>query len=215
MRLKSAFSVAIATALALVIGISNQESVSARQMQDMPYDLHFIDMMIMHHQEGVEMAEMAQTKATKAAIKAFAAKTAADQQKDIEDLQAHRNSWYAGKAPMDASMMASMMPGMHGGMKFDMEDTRRKLRAAQGATFDRLFLDTMIQHHQMAMEMSKDAVAKAEHAEIKDFARRALTKQQNEIAEMTKLKGASPSTRIKARAKAKSKPKPPAHTHGH
>ena len=201
---------------ALVVALSIFSSSSrAQQMGDMPYDLHFIDMMIMHHQEGIEMAQMAQTKAVGAKVKGFATKTAADQQKDIEELQGHRNHWYAGKPPMDKAMMDSMMQTMHPGMNMDMEDTRRKLMAANGAAFDRLFLDTMIHHHQMAIGMAKDATTKGEHAEIKEFARKAVIKQTAEIAEMTRLKGGS-TTKKKPAAKTKPKTTPKTtHKHGH
>lgn len=185
-------------------------------VQDMPYDLHFIDMMIMHHQEGIEMAQIAEGKTKNARLKAFAQKTAAGQQKDIEELQGHRNHFYAGKPPMDQAMMESLMQSMHPSMKMDMEDTRRKLRAAEGAAFDRLFLDTMIHHHQMALDMAREATTKAEHAEIKEYARKAATKQQSEIADMNRLKGGGTAKASKAKAKAKPKPKPkPTHTHPH
>lgn len=198
--------------LALVVTLGNFAiSSRAQQMGDMPYDLHFIDMMIMHHQEGIEMAQMAQTKAQNAKVKAFATKTAADQQKDVEELQAHRNHWYAGKPPMDKAMMESMMQTMHPGMHMDMEDTRRKLLATEGAPFDRLFLDTMIHHHQMAIGMAKEATTKAEHVEIKDFALKAVVKQTNEIAEMNRLKGGSTT---KKKPAPKTKPKV-THKHGH
>ena len=180
-------------------------SAFAQQMGNMPYDLHFIDMMIMHHQEGIEMAQLAASKSTNPRIKAFAEKTAAEQQKDLEVLQAHRNHWYAGKPPMDQAMMESMMQSMHPGMKMDMEDTRRKLRAAEGSAFDGLFLDTMIHHHMMAIDMAKEATTKAEHTELKEFARQVVIKQQNELAEMNKLKGSSGTS--KARTKTKTKPK--------
>jgi len=201
-------------ALGLLLALSVFVSGSrAQQMGDMPYDLHFIDMMIMHHQEGIEMAQMAQTKAVSAKVKAFATKTAADQQKDIDELQAHRNHWYAGKPPMDPAAMHSMMQSMHPGMNMDMEDTRRKLLAAKGAAFDRLFLDTMIHHHQMALGMTKDATIKGEHAEMKEFARKAIIKQHAEIAEMNRLKGVR--TTSKTKPKPKSKPKTTTtHKHG-
>lgn len=214
MRLKSKF-IFSAVALALLMVMSHSALVSAQQMQDMPYDLHFIDMMIMHHQEGVEMAQLAQSKAQSAKAKTFATKTAAEQQKDIEELQAHRNHWYAGKPLMDQAMMKSMMDNMHPGMKMDMEDTRRKLRATNGAAFDRLFLDTMIHHHMMAIDMARDAITKAEHTEIKDFARKTVTKQTAEIAEMERLKSGSTTTR-KARSNSAAKPKPKTtQTHKH
>lgn len=182
---------------------------AAQQMGDMPYDLHFIDMTIKHHQDGIEMAQLAESNAVSAKVKAFATKTTAAQQKDIEELQAHRNHWYAGKPLMDRAAMESMKKSMHPGMNMDMEETRRKLRATSGAAFDRLFLDTMIHHHMMAVDMSKEAIIKAEHAELKAFARTAVTKQQSEIAEMKRLKGTGT-----AKKKAASKPQPKT-THKH
>ena len=210
--LKGAFTLAIVLSLG-IIAINNSR-VGAHQMQDMPYDLHFIDMMIMHHQEGLEMAQLAETQAQKASVKSFAAKTAAMQQMDIEELQEHRNRFYAGKPPMDPAMMSSMMQSMHGGMQMDMEDTRRKLRAAQGAEFDRLFLDTMIHHHMMAIDMAREATTKAAHPEIKELARKAVIKQTAEIAEMNRLNGVRTKKITKTSTKAKPKAKT-THTHMH
>ena len=213
-RLTAKATAALVAVLLFGVFTTNGLRGVAQQMGDMPYDLHFIDMMIMHHQEGIEMAQLAATKSANARIKAFAEKTGAEQQKDIDELQGHRNHWYAGKPPMDHAMMESMMQSMHPGMKMDMEDTRRKLRAAEGPAFDQLFLDTMIHHHMMAIDMAKEATTKAEHPEIKEFARQVVIKQENELAEMNKLKGSSGTS--KARTKTKTKPKSqPMSTHKH
>ena len=198
---------------AFIVAGTGNTRVVAQQMSDMPYDLHFIDMMIMHYQESIEMAELAQSKAQSAKVKTFAAKAAADQKQDIEELQGHRNHWYAGKPIMDHAMMQSMMQQMHSGMKMDMEDTRRKLRATNGAAFDRLFLDTMIHHYTMGVDMAKEAVSKGEHAELKEFAQKAVTKQTAGIDEMNKLSSA-PKSGSKARPKAKPTPKTTS-THKH
>ena len=204
-RLKPILSTAamIAAAFVFCVFVTTNVEVAAQQTGDMPYDLHFIDMTIMHHQDGVEMAQLAQTKAANAKVKAFAAKTAADQQKDIEELQKHRDHWYAGKPLMDRAMMDSMMKSMHPGMNMDMEDTRRKLRATSGAAFDRLFLDTMIHHHMMALDMFKEAITKAEHAELKEVARKAVAKQQSEIAEMNRLRGTGTAKKVTAKPQPK------------
>ena len=200
------------SALALAMVLNGR--VAAQQMGDMPYDLHVIDMMIMHHQQGIEMAQMVDTRSKNVRFKTFAQKTAAAQQKEIEELQLHRNHWYAGKPMMDHAAMDSMMQTMHPGMKMDMEDTRRKLLAAQGTAFDQLFFETMIHHHQMAIGMAKDATTKAEHAEMKEFARKAIVKQNDEIAEMNRLKGVR-TTATKTKPKPRAKPKTTTHTHGH
>lgn len=205
---------ALALTLVLNFGVSRSMLATAAQMGDMPYDLHYIDMMIMHHQEGTEMAQMAQTRAVSSKVKALADRIVTDQQKDIAELQGHRNHWYAGKPMMDHAMMESMMQSMHPGMNMNMEEIRRSLRAATGAAFDRLFLDTMIHHHQMAIDMSKDAVTKAEHPEIKDMARKTIPKQTAEIVQMNRLKGTGGRTTRTAK-KAKPKPKTTTHTHMH
>jgi uncharacterized protein (DUF305 family) len=174
------------------------------QTGQMPYDLHYIDMTLMHHEQGVEMARLAQEKGQSAKVKAFAQKTAADQERDTKELQRYRDTWYAGRPAMDHAQMMSHMQSMpgHGGMRMDHGADMEKLRAASGAAFDRLFLETMIHHHQMAIDMSKDATTKAEHAELKTFARRVVTKQQAEVAEMNRLKaGVGGTTARKAAAK--------------
>jgi uncharacterized protein (DUF305 family) len=194
------------------------------QTADMPYDLHYIDMTIMHHEQGVEMARLAGEKSQSARVKGFAAKTIAAQEKDLKQLQFLRDTHYSGRPVMSHEQMMTHMQGMpgHGGMKMDMESDMRKLRAATGRAFDRLFLDTMTHHHKMAVDMSKEARTKAEHAEIKDFARKAVAKQQGEIAEMNRIKAAlGGRTAAKTAARkpvAKKKPaakKPAAHTGHH
>ena len=192
----------------------------------MAYDLHFIDMTIMHHEQGVEMSRLAQEKGADARVKALAKKTADDQQRDIAVLRGHRQHWYSNHPQMDhAQMMAHMqsMPG-HQNMKMDPQADMAKLQAAEGREFDRLFLDTMTHHHKMMVDMTKEATTKAEHAEIKEFARKTAAKQQGEIAEMNRLRaslgGARPTTTKAAARKpvAKKKPaakKPAAHAGHH
>lgn len=205
-----------ALTLAMFLGIGVSTSAGRRvpatsweameQMGDMPYDLHFIDMMIMHHQDGIELAQLAQTKTQNARVKVFAQKTEGMQAKDLQDLQSLRKNWYSGKPLMDTAMMNSMMQSMHPGM-MSMDETRRKLRAAEGAAFDRMFLETMIKHHQMAVDMSQDAATTAEHPELRQLARKGLALQQTEIAEMKTMMGGRTTTPAKPKAKAKPMPK--------
>jgi len=214
--------------IALILGALVVMAVSGAQtyaqnsaeskMAAMPYDLHFIDMMIMHHREGTATARLAERKGSTAALKAFAKRTADDQEKELFELKKHRDHWYAGAPEMDHSMMAQMhdMPG-HGNMKMDMkmdmqgdmQGNLAKLQAATGKQFDRMFLDMMIPHHQMAINVSKEAIIKAEHAELKAMARITSLKQQREIAEMKRLRGSGMSAKAKAKPKSKTKPMPP------
>ncbi len=207
-------------AIALILGVSVTVFVSgvqaqaqnpgSSQMSDMPYDLHFIDMMAKHHRQGIAMGRMAERKGSTPALRAFAKKTADEQEKELLELKKHRDHWYAGAPEMDHSQMMAQMhqkPGMSSHANMDMQGDISKLQAATGKAFDRLFLDMMIPHHQMAIDMSKEAVTKAEHVEIKEMARLGIIKQQKEIAEMKRLKGGVVAKASKPKPKAKAKPK--------
>lgn len=192
MRIKS-YVVAIMVITALAVpgalaqqpaGHGNMDKMDKKghdmKMADAPYDLHFIDMMIEHHQMGIDMAKMAQNKASHAELKDFATKMAEDQQKDIDQLKKWRDEWYAGKPKSDHMNM----PGMSG-MKMQPMDMS-KLEAASGNEFDLMFIDLMVPHHQMAIDMSKEALKKAEHAPLKTFARTTINKQQKEKTQLSK-----------------------------
>jgi uncharacterized protein (DUF305 family) len=55
---------------------------------------------------------------------------------------------------------------------------------AANAVYDLQFLDTMIAHHQGAVEMAKMIDAKASHAELKTLGKNIITSQEKEISEM-------------------------------
>lgn len=55
---------------------------------------------------------------------------------------------------------------------------------AENAPYDLQFLDTMIAHHQGAVEIAKPTAGKAEHSEIKTLAKNIIADQEKEIAEM-------------------------------
>jgi len=78
------------------------------------------------------------------------------------------------------------MPGMLDSMK-GMDMT--KMNAATGNEFDLMFIDMMTPHHVGAVVMAKEALTKAEHAEIKRLAQAIIAAQEKEIAQMGKWKG--------------------------
>ena len=152
-------------------------------------ELGYIDLTLMHHDDGIKMAALAEGKAESAAVKSFAAKTREEQEKDKADLQEHRDRLYAGKPKME-SMRTKAKRVTAGEMQAEAARDMEKLQAASGTEFDRLFLETMKKHHKMAIDMSKAVIPKADHAEIKSFARMTVSKQTKEIAEMNKIQRA-------------------------
>lgn len=157
---------------------STQPTTSAPTTSSAPtaeYDLQFIDTMTKHHQTAVMMSEMAVQKAADAKVKAFARRVVSDQKKDIERLGTWRGQWYPNAA--DAHNM--QLPGALA-MNMDMSH----MQTTTGHDFDTMFVDMMIPHHKGALEMSRDALQKAQRQELKDFAQETIDKQEKEIAEL-------------------------------
>src|SRR5207249_3181144 len=58
------------------------------------------------------------------------------------------------------------------------------LEPLKGAEFEQSFLQQMIQHHHMAVEMAEQAEKKATHPELKELAAKIAKDQQQEIKQM-------------------------------
>jgi len=145
-----------------------------------PYDLQFIDTMTAHHKEAVTMAKMVDGGTQNADLEKFAAQIIADQEKEIGQMKSWRDNWYAGKP----SAMNMEMPGMADSMKMDMP----KLTNSKEKEFDLAFVAMMTTHHAGAVTMAKEALAKAEHAEIKTLSNQIIKAQEAEIKMMADWK---------------------------
>ena len=80
------------------------------------------------------------------------------------------------------------MPGMMDSMKMMAGDEMKKMEAASGKDFDVHFLDMMTPHHAGAVTMAKEALARAEHPEIRTLANQVIKEQEAEIKEMADWK---------------------------
>ncbi|WP_069170096.1 DUF305 domain-containing protein [Streptomyces griseus] len=151
-------------------------------------DVSFAEEMIQHHRQAVEMAELAETRAGADATKKLAAKIKAAQDPEIRTMSGWLTSW-GEEVPADMSGMghdmASAMPGM-----MSREDMHR-LDEAQGADFDTMFAEMMIEHHQGAVEMARTERADGAYGPAKKLADDVIKTQTAEIDEMRKMLGTS------------------------
>jgi uncharacterized protein (DUF305 family) len=139
-------------------------------------DVMFLQMMIPHHEQAVEMSTLAETNSTNPELLALAARIKAAQGPEIELMTKLLTD--AGQAMMmDHSMGNNGMMGM---------DDMLALAAATGNEFDVLYLTGMIAHHEGAINMT-NPVASSANMEVKKLAENIITSQTAEIAEMTKL----------------------------
>lgn len=139
-----------------------------------PFDQRFLDQMIMHHQGAVMSAQMMIADSQRPELRDLAQRIITAQQREIGQMRTWRDTWY-GVAGTSAN------PGMMGGGM-----NRDQMRQMMGANadFDRMFLQMMIPHHEAAITMAQQALAQAEHGEIKTLAQGIVATQQTEITEM-------------------------------
>jgi uncharacterized protein (DUF305 family) len=161
----------------------NNAAMNHSAMQSAPnaaaqaFDLQFLDTMIAHHTGAVEMAKVAEMKTQNAELKTFAAKIVADQAREIGEMKRWREQWFTGQPSALNLEMAGMADSMKG---MDMT----KMNQLSGNSFDVEFVNHMIPHHEGAIVMAREALAKAEHAEIKTLANQIIQSQAAEIKQM-------------------------------
>lgn len=143
-------------------------------------DVMFAQMMIPHHQQALQLAAMVPEHSTNPAVIQLASTISGEQQPEIHAMQALLLQWdvdpHADHGTMD-------MPGM-------VDDaTMTKLGTLNGQEFDTLWLQSMISHHQGAIEMANTEIAKGRSADMISMAKSIVTAQQAEIDQMKKMLG--------------------------
>lgn len=155
-------------------------------------DVEFMQGMIMHHAQAVEMTALITSHTKNKDLRSLGARISSSQSDEIKFMK----RWLAArgeKISMDAATMPGMdmshqsmalMPGML------MPEQMEALRNAKDAEFDRLFLIGMIQHHGGALTMVKDLFDTAgagQDADIFNFATDADNTQRAEIRIMQSM----------------------------
>jgi uncharacterized protein (DUF305 family) len=136
-------------------------------------DISFAEEMIPHHEQAVLMSDIALTNSTSDEILALARDIKAAQAPEIETM----GSW-TGVNP--SNHMGHMMDGMLS------EAQIQQLRDSEGVTFDRLFLEGMIAHHEGAIKMAQKVID-SKSKKVADLAAAIIEAQEKEIAFMQEL----------------------------
>jgi uncharacterized protein (DUF305 family) len=142
----------------------DEKTVWARAKPPFGPDVEFMQGMIMHHSQAVEMVALLRTRGKSPVLKSFGEKISVSQSDEIGFMKRWLES--RGKAttmPMDHSQMSAadmknmnmLMPGML------TPEQMAALAKARGAQFDHLFLTGMIQHHGGALSMVDDLLSHA------------------------------------------------------
>ncbi|MDP9453686.1 MAG: DUF305 domain-containing protein [Actinomycetota bacterium] len=150
-------------------------------------DVAFLQGMIPHHQQAVEMSELALSNTENPEVRDLAERIEAAQQPEIDQMNDLLQSWgvEAGAASGGEHGAHGGGGGGHPGMLS--EDQLGQLAAARGAEFDRLFLTGMIEHHRGAVTASEKELAEGASEDAKALAQEIIDAQEAEIAEMEQL----------------------------
>ncbi|MCD9184887.1 MAG: DUF305 domain-containing protein [Pyrinomonadaceae bacterium] len=169
-----------------------------------PKDVEFMQGMIMHHAQAVEMTALIEARTENKNIRLLGARISQSQSDEMNFMKR-----WLGNRGQDVSM--SKMPGMdmsghhsskhhssgHQMMMPGMltEEQMEALKNAKGAEFDKLFLKGMIQHHKGALVMVNDLFDTAgagQDAELFNFATDVDSGQTAEIKIMQNMLGEKP-----------------------
>jgi uncharacterized protein (DUF305 family) len=147
-------------------------------------DVAFATNMIPHHQQAVELSALVPDRSTDPELIELAKQISAAQQPEIETMKVFLVQW---KENPDTGSGH----GGHGGTMQGMVDeaTMTKLASLNGAEFDTLWLESMISHHQGAIEMAKAEIANGENVDAKGLAQTIIDTQQAEIGQMKQMLG--------------------------
>jgi len=145
-------------------------------------DVMFLQMMIPHHAQALEMSRMAPSRASHPKVKALARRIEGAQGPEIAGMAA----WLQGHG--EEVPTAGDDTHQHHGMAGMLTEAQlEELRAARGAEFDRLFLTRMIAHHRGALAMARDEQARGSAARPLELADDIIVSQQVEIETMQQL----------------------------
>jgi uncharacterized protein (DUF305 family) len=166
-----------------------------------PKDVEFMQGMIMHHAQAVEMTALIESHTEDKNLRLLGARISQSQSDEMKFMK----RWLEARGepvspPMqgmpgmdmpghDMSSHHMLMPGMLTPKQMD------ALRKAKGAEFDHLFLTGMIQHHNGALIMVKDLFDTAgagQDAELFNFATDVDSGQRAEIRIMQTMLGEKP-----------------------
>lgn len=138
-------------------------------------EIMFAAMMVPHHEQAVTMSNFALTNTTNPEILDLAQRIKAGQEPEIVQM----NTWLDG-----ANSMMDHSGHQMGGMLSD-EDLA-KLETLKDKEFDEMFLKSMIEHHEGAIQMTQ-MILNSSNSEVKTLADNIVSSQTKEIAEMKEL----------------------------
>ncbi|MEL6371220.1 MAG: DUF305 domain-containing protein [Pseudomonadota bacterium] len=167
--------------------LTAQEAVKIADTRFSPDDVRFMQDMIPHHHQAVQMAALVKDRTNNEDLSTLAGKIDATQADEIEFMQGwlrDRGQNVPDPAAHHAMHMSHKMAGMAS------PEDMAKLATLEGVPFDRLFLELMIAHHDGAVKMAEELLIKPGSAYdpvLFEFVNDVIGDQTAEIERMNSL----------------------------
>jgi uncharacterized protein (DUF305 family) len=172
--------------------INSQEAIRIADTRYSPDDVRFMQEMITHHQQAIEMAALVKDRTNRQEVVKVARRIDASQADEMKFMRNWlRDRGQPGPAAHAAHMMhAASNQADHAvpGMATPAQMTA--MAAAKGLAFDRMFLERMIAHHEGAVTMAKkllDRPGSAYDPVLFEFVNEVVNDQKAEIKRMNAL----------------------------
>ncbi|NJQ17072.1 DUF305 domain-containing protein [Streptomyces bohaiensis] len=155
-------------------------------------DVKYVAMMIVHHEQALEMTDLAADHAHADPVERLSTRIATAQAPEIEVMRAWLESYEEEHGPAaDHGAHGSdhdahrhdhaEMPGMASPRQL------AELADARGAEFDQLFLELMIVHHEGAVTMSAEVIAEGVDITVNELATEIAAQQAAEVGRMEQM----------------------------
>lgn len=182
--------------------LAAQPAASGRR-QVTAADIQFMQEMIAHHNQAIEMTVLLPTRTRRTDLVTLGARISISQTDEIgvmrrwlarhgaaaDSASAHAMAGH-GEPAVSAGPVTPEMSGRHGMPGMLTATQMMALRKARGRTFERLFLQGMIQHHEGALAMVKalmETPGAAQESALNRFVNDVSADQRAEIARMRRL----------------------------
>ena len=167
--------------------LSPDQATDLSQVQYTGADIKFMQGMIGHHTQALEMVALLQKRTDSADMRKMAERIRISQEDEIKMMQ----GWLARRGQQ---VPTGKEHHTHGGLLMPgmlTEDEMKRLASEKAKAFDKLFLESMIRHHQGALSMVKDLFATpgaGQDSDIFAFAADVEADQSAEIARMSAMR---------------------------
>jgi uncharacterized protein (DUF305 family) len=166
--------------------ITLQKAVEPPEVQHAAADVAFMQGMIGHHAQAIEMVELLDSRTERDEMRLLGRRIALSQEDEIKMMQ----GWLTVRGQPLPDLHAHHAPGarLMPGMLTAGEMAR--LAQAKGAEFDRLFLELMVKHHMGALVMVEELFENAgagQDSEIFAFVSDVVADQRMEIERMAAM----------------------------